>query len=304
MKIVLPYNVHKRIMFYVNNCDKEIGGMGRIKFDKNKNEYTVLSVCLPTQEVGSAHTDLDADSVAQCELASINDEGWFNFWWHSHVNMQAFWSGTDTATIKEMGKQGLCVAVVFNKKRECRGAVYARSEAEHVPDWFNDNIPVEWKEEPCAMNEVWLSEIKNNVRERKPYHHSLYGTKGELATNKNLYQDMWLDEDYAYLNRAGMGNAHGIRQYTGTSNAFKKEVKNLLKLCQKDKRDYLIFLKNNLKFSCVELSNLTRDAVQDIIDANPSWTQAERIELMSKWYLIPYTFSIEGSQTILSGADI
>lgn len=301
MKIILPYQVHRQIMFYVNNCEKEIGGMGRIKFDKTKGEYTVLSVCLPTQEVGSAHTDLDADSVAKCELATINDEGWFNFWWHSHVNMQAFWSGTDTATIKEMGKQGLCVAIVFNKKRECRGAVYARSEAEHVPDWFNDNIPVEWQDEPCTMNEVWLAEIKNNVRERSFVTHTTYKHDHK---NRNAYHDMWLDEDYAFFSRQG-GNESGTRRkYTGTSSAYKKEVKNTLRMCDKDGRDYIIFAKEKVSLTCGAISQLTRDDIQNIIDGNPTWDDKDKIELMSKWYYVPFSWSLGKGQTILSGADI
>lgn len=41
----------------------------------------------------------------------------------SHVNMSAFWSGTDIATIKELGEQDWCVATVFNKKAEYRSAL-------------------------------------------------------------------------------------------------------------------------------------------------------------------------------------
>ena len=295
MKIILPYNVHRQIMFYVNNCDKEIGGMGRIKFDKTKGEYTVLSVCLPTQEVGSAHTDLDADSVAKCELATINDEGWFNFWWHSHVNMQAFWSSTDTATIKDMGKQGLCVAVVFNKRRECRGAVYARSEAEHVPDWFNDNISVEWQDEPCTMNDVWLAEIKNNVREKTYTPHT--------KTGKDWYTDDTFFTEY-YNNKRG--NDSGIRKFTGISNAYKKETRNLLRLCNKDFKDYLLYVYEGIKIYCSDMNKLSRSEVQDLIDSYPNMPQAKQIELMSKWYFIPPTWEIEDKRqtSILHGADI
>lgn len=281
MKIVLPYDIHRKIMFYVNNCDKEIGGMGRIKFDKNKSEYRVTSVYLPKQEVGSAHTDLDADSVAQCEINSINDEGWYNFWWHSHVNMQAFWSGTDNATIKEMGKQGLCVAVVFNKRKECRGAVYARSNEDHIPDFFNDNVSVEWVDEPLLNSDILLQEIKDNVREK-------------TWTNKHVHSGI----DYSYLDKDYKGTSTfmydefdptlSIREYTGTSRAYAEPVRNALKQCKKEKVDAICFKWGNISLTFGALLELNRGEVQDIIDSNPHMPPDKKIELMSIWYYIPY----------------
>ena len=160
MKIVLTQQAYKKFMFGVMNCDKEIGYMGRVIFDKKSCTYTVTNVYLPTQEVTGSTTDLDADSVAKCEIASINEKGYYNAWLHSHVHMGAFWSGTDTSTIKEMGLKGLCVAIVGNKKREMKGAVYVHSEEDHVPDIFNDNVPVSIEEEVNEDPWVMASHIE------------------------------------------------------------------------------------------------------------------------------------------------
>lgn len=61
---------------------------------------------------------MDAASIAKAMYETRDDEGMFNFWWHSHVNMGVFWSGTDMDTIRQIGSQGFVVATVFNKKNE------------------------------------------------------------------------------------------------------------------------------------------------------------------------------------------
>lgn len=311
-------------MFYVDKCDKEIGGMGRVKYDKKTDAYTVLSVCLPTQEVGSAHTDLDADSVAKCEIETANDEGWFNFWWHSHVNMQAFWSGTDTATIKEMGERGLCIAVVFNKKRECRGAVYAMSSEDHVPNYFNDNVQVEWEHYPITKEEslAWEDEMRRNIRTKAYNHHakaynhhaiesgqwvwchqskqlvnkdeykSKYGTATHGATyysnaNDDDKHSVYLDEDYKAFDEFYRKKGEETRTFTGISNAYKKSTEKTIRLCQRDGRDYMIYQWGNIKLTVNALLAMSRSEVQDVIDGNATMPQAKQIELMSIWYFIP-----------------
>lgn len=121
--IVIPQNIRNKIQFIVNHCDLEVSGLGTVVYDKTYNGYRVTSMCLLEQEVGAAHTDLDDDAVAQALYETRDAEGELVFWWHSHVNMDTFWSSTDHATINDIGKNGLCVAIVFNKKQEMRGAI-------------------------------------------------------------------------------------------------------------------------------------------------------------------------------------
>ena len=315
MKIVLTQQAYKKFMFGVMNCDKEIGYMGRIKFDKKTCTYIVTQVYLPTQQVTGATTDLDADSVAKCEIASINEEGYFNAWLHSHVNMGVFWSATDTATIKEMGQKGLCVAIVGNKKKEMRGAVYVHSSDDFVPDIHNDNVPVSVEEEAEPLNQVWLEEIAKNVRTFSPitkgyginpHKESYYKNRQSILTeaddtlqsryNKNDYSQMYLNDDYGHYGTWQDEMLTNIpdkkRQYTGTSSAYKKETKKAVQDCYSTKTDSIIFIYGATKLTCKMINALSRDEVQDIIDGNPGMPEQKKIELMSKWYYIPTSFSL------------
>lgn len=110
-------------MHFVNASDFEVGGMGLVSYNREENYFWIREAFLLDQEVSGATTDLDAAAVGKLELEVMGREGNLNFWWHSHVNMQVFWSGTDRATIEKYGNNGFMLATVFNKKREMRTAI-------------------------------------------------------------------------------------------------------------------------------------------------------------------------------------
>jgi hypothetical protein len=74
--------------------------------------------------------------------------------------MGVFWSGTDTATIEEIGQNGLCVAVVFNKKKEMKGAVWLKG-SELSPNLYFDDIPVEITHEGASNDTkaLWAADF-------------------------------------------------------------------------------------------------------------------------------------------------
>lgn len=162
--ILLPMDIKNRIQFIVDNCDKEVSGLGTVVFDKSINGYRVTSAILLDQEVGSAHTDIDDKAVAQALYDTRNEEGELAFWWHSHVNMETFWSDTDHATMEAIGKNGLCVAVVFNKKDSMRGAIVMNPQG--MPSVKLDNVDIEIEYDYAFNPEELLAEIKEKVREK------------------------------------------------------------------------------------------------------------------------------------------
>lgn len=133
-----------KIRYWVDKCDKEISGFGTTIYDATKKEFTVLDVFLIEQTVGMAHTDIDPAGLGKLMYKTRAMEGSLNFWWHSHVNMDVFWSGTDKATIMSLGGNGWIVASVFNKKEEVRSAcAYVATSAlnENKPETvFYDNL--------------------------------------------------------------------------------------------------------------------------------------------------------------------
>ena len=76
----------------------------------------------------SATTESQPTDVAAALFELKDAEGDILWWWHSHVNMQVFFSGTDTATIEEIGQNGACAATVFNKKGEMHSGLYVKTD--------------------------------------------------------------------------------------------------------------------------------------------------------------------------------
>lgn len=169
MKVYIDRKVYQKIMHWVDKAEGEVSGMGSIV--KGPGYMRVVSACMLPQENGATSTDLDADGVAKAMYLLRNEPGEMNFWWHSHVNMGVFWSGTDTATIEELGRNGFLLATVFNKKREMRSALWYQSpyKDESLGDhMFLDELETQifdslTKEEVTA----WDEEYTRNIIEKK-----------------------------------------------------------------------------------------------------------------------------------------
>ena len=194
-RIFLPTDIRNKIQFIVDNCDKEVSGLGTVIFDKKANGYRVTSAILLDQEVGSAHTDIDDKAVAQALYESRNDEGELAFWWHSHVNMATFWSGQDHQTMEAIGKNGLCVAIVFNKKEEMRGAIVMSPS--NMPSVKVDDVDIIIEYDYAFNPEELLAEIKEKVKEKSYSTHTNHAATDKvnniLASGTHL-----IDDDYDY----------------------------------------------------------------------------------------------------------
>ena len=83
------------------------------------------------------------------------------------------------------------------------------------------------------------------------------------------------------------------RDYVGTSNAYKKEMKNMVSNSIKNNGNPICFQWAGRSFTMQALADLSRDQVQDIIDENKHWPNDKKIELMSKWYFIPVNFFVK-----------
>lgn len=171
--------VHDKIMYWVMKSPVEISGLGKCVHENGV--YRVTEAYLLEQENGPASTDIDAEAAAKLLFESKDEPGHLNFWWHSHVNMGVFWSGTDTSTIKEFGGQGMCLATVFNKKREMRSAFYMKGN-DFYPEVFFDHL-----ESRIAVpdlpekHEAWDKEYEAKCKEVKylgnAQTNSMYGNR-------------------------------------------------------------------------------------------------------------------------------
>ncbi len=139
-RVLIDFKVYQKIMHWVNKAQGEVSGLGKVIIDKG--DYRVVDAILVEQQNTGASTELEPASVAKAMYEMRETPGHLNFWWHSHVNMAVFWSGTDIDTIREIGQHGFVVATVFNKKNETRSALYVKA-GEIIPEIFLDNLKTE-----------------------------------------------------------------------------------------------------------------------------------------------------------------
>lgn len=159
LKITISEMSYQKIMHWVHKTNFEISGFGSVSIDDNVMH--VEDVMLLKQENSMVETDIDANAINEM-MFKLGDSP--KFWWHSHVNMAVFWSGTDMKTIEELGKQDWFLATVFNKKEEMRTA-YIQSNP--IP-LFVDDIDLQVVAEiPPELITQWDKDYKANVTEKQ-----------------------------------------------------------------------------------------------------------------------------------------
>ena len=142
-KIVIGREAYDKIMYFVDKAKFEISGFGNVQVIDGVP--TVTDIILLEQENDPTETEMNADAIAKAlyDHHVSGMEGELKFWWHSHVNMQCFWSSTDMATINDLTKNGWFIHGVFNKKNEYRCAY---SNNDPIP-LFLDKLDLEIDED-------------------------------------------------------------------------------------------------------------------------------------------------------------
>ena len=205
--VVLSKKAHEKIKFWVDKSHLEISGLGKCKYNKASNRFVVSDVWLLDQTNGAASTDIDAEAAAKLLYETREIEGDLNFWWHSHVNMNVFWSGTDTATIEQLGTHGYCLASVFNKKGEIRSAYY-HGGSETVPPSFHDDINTY----SASASSQQIKDLEEQLKELR---------KQEVAG----YIEGCQQEYDTKCKPAWQRNNHGGGYYGSTNGGYRKHAK-------------------------------------------------------------------------------
>jgi proteasome lid subunit RPN8/RPN11 len=125
-KVVIPRDVWDKMMSYVLACPVEVNGFGYTEI--RDGVIYVTDVFILAQTVSAAHAETDPRALDE-HLTYMReagmDPGCMRFQWHSHVNMDAYFSGTDLENINNW-VGNLLVSVVVNKLGEysCRLDTY------------------------------------------------------------------------------------------------------------------------------------------------------------------------------------
>lgn len=148
MKITFTHEAWKKINAYIKLTDEEISGLGISSINKAGDEIIIRDVRIWEQECTAMTTEIIdnkhlIDAVEEYKKEGVPMED-MNVWWHSHVNMDVFWSNTDQETIDNWFNEKYLVAVVGNKKKEFKGQISLKK-----PFKFNiNNVDIEYEPEP------------------------------------------------------------------------------------------------------------------------------------------------------------
>lgn len=230
MKLILTPKAYLQLKYYTNLVSSEISGMAKSKIDKDEN-IIVQDVIIFKQEVSSATTDIDDQAQAKflAELMKKDEklEDW-NIWWHSHADMDVFWSGTDDKTIEgHSGLQSYLISLVTNKAGEYKARldVFPKDTSPFKKVMFNTyelEVEVQLNKEiekqkiklekiaEKALEEVEKLEtfenkrlekkceleIKQKVTEKKYFQQSFNNKHSYSKTTKKEKWKWWEDEYY------------------------------------------------------------------------------------------------------------
>jgi hypothetical protein len=191
MLIEIDPMVFYKIMHWINKEDYECSGLGMVEIDHERNTFRIVDAVLLQQENTSATTELDGHDIGRAmhEFRQRETPGMLKWWWHSHVNMDVFWSGTDKAAIKCLGggdteTSSWFIATVFNKRQNMlsafvqnrpiklvqtgiKTAVRQRISKELVSAWERLLWQLDGRRPPGALEAMEGSPGQEDERERR-----------------------------------------------------------------------------------------------------------------------------------------
>lgn len=194
-KLFIMPECMKRITYYTEAADGEVSGLGTIKKDE-KGLLIIDKVFLLDQECSGADTEIKPEAIHNLmyDLIKIGDDpGRIKFWWHSHDNMNVFWSGTDHECVEGLSNE-FAASLVVNKHgdRLCRLDIYTPIRI------TLDNVVIkEIIENDIELKEKCVEEVKQKVKSAYRYTRNF----------KNDYYDQYdYDNDYNGVNNINWVN--------------------------------------------------------------------------------------------------
>jgi len=210
-KIIIPRQIYDKVVHWCNAAgNREISGLGKCEWDDKTNTFKVVDAqVLKQTEQSAASTEIDEYAIGKYMFQS-KDKGVILWWWHSHVDMKVFWSGTDHACIESFGKEGGVIATVFNKRGEYRSAVRLKAETMiGLYPLFIDEVPTDiisyyettsfkqWSEEYEA------AKVEEKKYEYKDYVQRPFTQGGNGNPPKKQTREWREDPDVAYETKDG-----------------------------------------------------------------------------------------------------
>jgi hypothetical protein len=116
--VVFPLHLWQKMQAYIQACPVEINGFGTVEV--REGVVHITDIFILDQVATGASVEVDETALQQYIgnlIRNGGDPGAIKFQWHSHVNMKAYFSGTDTDNIDRWTGDWL-ISYVGNKRGE------------------------------------------------------------------------------------------------------------------------------------------------------------------------------------------
>lgn len=212
----------KRVLDYAqasyDSYQAEVGGFLIATKDKD-NDIILSHPEILEQKVTGGSTEMDKAAIADYYVKSAMKHG--NdvrfVWWHSHANMGAFWSGTDTSTMEDYSSGDWSAFLVVNIRGEYKfricvwNPIIAHEDTDlKVIDGKMRSVPktiVKQVEDLCAKPAYTPVTTKYGVKN---------GQQTSLYTRKDFIDDSRYD--YYGYGYSGVHSSFGHKEgFTGTA---------------------------------------------------------------------------------------
>ena len=196
-QLIIPLASYQKIMAYAEIATGEITGFADVDYNTEKKALVVGEVYLLEQEAAAAHVEMNEEIVADFNLQMVK-KGLTQLprlWWHSHVDMETFFSGTDDDTILDLKNDSFMVALVVNKKRKMHALL---NFCAPIP-LIIDNLPISVDFGLEEVPEELRKEVQRKVKE-PPSVFSNFLTKG-WEKKKGEESIMYFPKDIASIKK-------------------------------------------------------------------------------------------------------
>lgn len=236
MKIVFPVQVYQKLRMYVDNIESEVSGFGRVEIIDDV--VRIEDIKIFNQTVSGADTKLEGKDIAKFILSLPKDERvkW-KLWWHSHADMETFFSGIDTATISdfdsEMPEDNWMVSMVTNHKGDYKTRIDMFAPFRYTID--DVEFEVDYNDE--KLLEQIKAEIAEKVTEPAPYVATYPLTKNFQFQNDDNFSN-WNKKKRKNGSRNGE-KITKVKGYTLENGIMVREVKGVGLEDEEESQDYL-----------------------------------------------------------------
>jgi len=118
-KLKITTNAYLKLKYFTENTDTEVSGLGKVRV--TRGYFEVYDIEVFEQNVSMISSDLEIESLVKflidktLKKESVKD---YKVWWHSHIDMPAFFSLTDDTTINRSTEFPYLISIVTNKDEE------------------------------------------------------------------------------------------------------------------------------------------------------------------------------------------